>query len=181
MNLLQRFETYNSRAAEMWNIISDSVDFEGKSVLDLGCGGGDMLIYSYYAGAEKIKGIDEDDRIISDTRHRIDSTIPNSEIILSIDDIETMKIRDYDIILCFSVLPYLSKPEKMLEKIRNHSKVALIECQYAGDGFGFEEINNNRTMLSWLLQIGWNRVTNLGYTDVRIRNAKRTIWRCRDV
>lgn len=181
MNSLQHIETYNTRAPEMWSIISDAVDFEGKSVLDLGCGGGDMLIYSHHAGADKIVGIDKDSRTISDTRIRIDEIIPDSGITLSIDNIESMEMSNFDIIMCFSVLPYLSRPEEMLNKIRNHSSVALIECQYTGDGYGFEEINNNRAMLQWLLQVGWNRVSNLGYTDVKIRKAKRTIWKCRDI
>lgn len=172
-------ETYNTRAPDMWSLISKNVDFEGKSVLDLGCGYGDFLLLAHYAGASKIAGVDNNSRIISKVRERIDKKAKNSHIRLYIEDIETLSLKDWDIVLCFSVLPYLNNPDKLLNKIYFNSKIALIEAQYQGEPYCLQNIKNDKDMREWLQSIGWDCITNLGYTDVEIRNAKRTIWRCK--
>lgn len=174
-------EAYNSRAPEMWTLISQNVDFEGKSVLDLGCGYGDMLLMTYYAGAKKICGIDKNAKIISGTEDRISKEIGKSKIELMVGDIETRSNFDkWDIIICFSVLPYLKNHKEVLRKIKESSNIALIEAQYRGEPYCLEHIKGDKDMREWLIEFGWNRITNIGYTDVEIRNAQRTIWRCRD-
>ena len=96
---------------------------------------------------------------------------------------------DYDVIICFAVLPYLKYPLTILEWIRERSKVGLIECQYDGDGPGTEmrfplginfpsTITDDRMMKYYLSQIGWQSVEAIGKTWVEDRNMYRTIWRC---
>ncbi len=173
-------DPYNSRAPEMWALISNGVDFENKSVLDLGCGGGDMLIMSYYAGASKIKGIDKDKRMISFVRKRIEQKIGKSNILLSIDNIEKISFENWDIMICFSVLPYLQDPGALLQKMQLRSRISLVETQYYGEPYCLGYIKNDKDMREWLLGFGWNSVTNLGCTNVDIRNTTRTIWRCKN-
>ena len=50
----------NTRAESMWRIISQRVDFRQKSVVDLGCGHGEMLWRCYLAGAEEVRGIERE-------------------------------------------------------------------------------------------------------------------------
>lgn len=164
---------YNVRSPKQWEIISKQVDFQGKTVLDLGCGKGDILIRAFEAGAQVI-GIDSDPKNIK----YILSIQPEIEV--AVDDIEFMILNHrVDIIICFSVLPYLKRPKNTLEWLNYSSAVAFIECQYAGDGPGLAFLTDNEAMKDWLLVAGqFKKVENIGHTLVEGRNKKRYIWMC---
>ena len=83
----------------------------------------------------------------------------------------------WDIIVCLSVLPYIKLPIDLLNKISIHSREAIIECQYVGDGPGFDDVHNDNDMKSVLGQI-WANVTSIGETEVKIRDKWRTVWHC---
>jgi trans-aconitate methyltransferase len=166
-------KVHNVRSPEQWEIISRHIDFKDKTVLDLGCGRGDILRFAFEAGATVV-GIDKDEANVE--------YICNSppEVVAVCDDIETIGIiPPTNIIICFSVLPYLIEPGYMLQWINQHSDVALIECQYAGDGPGFDFLTNNDEMETWLLEVGnFIKVKSIGYTLVQDRNKERHIWMC---
>lgn len=163
---------YNVRSPKQWAIISEQVDFKDKTVLDVGCGKGDILFRVFDAGAQ-VTGIDKDDaniRYIHNIRPEVD---------LFFDDIELMTTHWVDIIICFSVLPYLKRPEITLKWISHHSDIAFIECQYAGDGPGFAFLTDNDAMREWLLVAGqFEKVQPIGHTIVEGRNKNRFIWMC---
>lgn len=171
---------HNIRSPEQWDIIYDHVYFQGKTVIDLGCGKGDIVFRAFDAGAN-IYGVDLDAKNIE----YILSVSPHVKVVMN--DIETM-MRDLDyvgmwdpvnIIICFSVLPYLKQPGDVLKWINDHSDIALIECQYAGDGPGLDFLSGNDDMKEWLLQVGgFKEVDVIGHTLVEGRNKKRFIWRC---
>jgi len=167
---------HNKRADEMWDIIESSgVEFENKSVIDLGCGHGDMLWRVWRAGSEIALGIDSSDKF----RGRASEV---NNLIFAPYNIEKFIVeastQTYDISMCLSVLPYIEKPSTVLRWMCDHSSVTLLEVQYAGDGPGFSHIQNDAHMYEWLHRIGWQRIDDIGRTHTRIRDAWRTIWKC---
>ena len=166
-------EIHNTRSSEQWRIISSLVGFQDKIILDLGCGKGDILTFAAEAGAYSA-GVDNDRSNID----YIKSTYPEIEAIY--EDIDRLLAwPQSDIVICFSVLPYLPRPEHTLQWINIHSEVSLIECQYAGDGPGFDFLKTNDDMEKWLLSAGqFSEVKAIGYTLVEGRDKRRYIWMC---
>jgi len=165
---------HNTRAPEQWRIISEHVEFDGKTVLDLGCGCGDLMYRAWQVGALRIHGADNNIKVIATfpldfVTHRID-----------IDTFAEQNLSgQFDIIICFSVLPYLTNPTATLRWIRQHSTLALIECQLAGDGPGFSWLHGPQDMHRWLDSIGWELAERIGETTVESRGCTRGIWLCR--
>ena len=173
---------HNTRSPEQWRIISEHVEFDGKMVLDLGCGYGDLLWRAWDAGSDSILGVESDteiQRAIGDIAHEFGTMVVSYR-----DRIEdhtgaaALGHRQYDIIICFSVLPYLTDPTATLHWIHQHSTQALIECQLAGDGPGFDWLKGPQDMRRWLDSIGWERVERIGETVIEDRGCKRGIWLC---
>ena len=169
-----RFVSMNSRNPQMWAAVKGAVDFEGKSVVDLGCGYGDMLLRAHSAGASEVIGIDYDGDIVDIAKARCKGT-----------DIELIEAclfewlcaseKVYDIMICFSVLPYMDSMVKTLELIQGRSNLALIECQYENDGPGV--VVDDEEMRKGLLMF-WPKVTKIGESEVKIRATTRSIWLC---
>ena len=180
--------THNQRAPEQWRIISEHVDFDGKTVLDLGCGHGDLLWRTLVAGAESCHGIEQEQSIIDECNQAV-FELMSGGIVFSQTSIERwMRAIDErmppgqeyvaNVAICFSVLPYLDNPTATLHWIRQHSQQALIECQLSGDGPGFDWLKCPQDMRRWLDSIGWQSVERIGETTVKDRGTKRGIWLC---
>lgn len=177
---------HNTRAPEQWRIISEHVDFDDKTVLDLGCGYGDLLWRAWGAGAFQFWGIDYSSSIVKRgndfARKENDFTLVDfieRDIEKWILDVaEKFGDITFDIIICFSVLPYLADPVAALHWIREHSTQALIECQLAGDGPGFDWLKSSQDMRRWLDSIGWKSVERIGWTVIKDRGTSRGIWLC---
>jgi len=163
--LARNYTPHNTRATEQLRILNDHYDFRGKSILDLGCGYADVL--SMIKDARLTCGVDQE--------------IYNQSFKIIKDDLNSLSgpimLSFWDVIICFSVLPYLSNPDDTLRWIWDNSKVAFIECQYSGDGPGFDHIRDDHDMENWLKKT-WERVEPIGKTLVVDREMYRTIWRC---
>lgn len=176
--------SYNKRFPEMWKILTRHIDFEGKTLLDVGCGYGDLIIAAYEQGAT-VYGMDRSDSVISyllgNNSNRIKTgkfTVIQHDInlFLSVTNEEDDK---FDILTCFSVLPYLQSPKQILRNFSEVAKVVIIECQYYGDGPGLSWIRDD-TDMSMLLQDIWPNVRKIGQTFIENRNRYRGIWICNE-
>lgn len=183
---LDFFKYTNIRAGDMWEQILDHVNFDGKTVVDMGCGSGDFVFLANLSGATKSTGIDNNDFSIKKCRETLSENplfLPHQDKIFFIyGDIESKNdaYPHYDIGICFSVLPYLRDPGKLLSLMRARCATSLIECQYAGDGPGFSYIENDNDMERWLQGVGWKNVKKIGQTVVKEGRYKRSIWMCDD-
>lgn len=178
----------NKRAPQMWSLIKNRVDFNGKSVLDLGCGYGDFMIFSLMHKAEFVTGVDKDILVANDAAIRLTERgyTMGRDFMISSDDIDDIIASDdagytgNDIIICFSCLPYLRDINATLRWMRDNSDIALIECQYSGDGPGLDYIHNDPEMRELLESVGWDQIVKFGETHAMIRDNFRTIWGCAD-
>lgn len=167
----------NTRAEDMWRIISQKVDFRKKSVIDLGCGHGEMLWRAYVAGAKEVYGVDKD---ISKSYGR--GGINADNIWYTETDINVL-INDsvfqpkYDIAFCFSVIPYLDKPLDALHWMADNFELCLLEIQYDPEPYNIGP-KDDAEMFSLLRNNGFDIVMNIGRTRVEIRDTYRTIWAC---
>lgn len=161
----------------MWALM-DRVHWEGMSVLDLGCGEGDMLLFTAQAGAAQVWGVDDDSLVTSRVLGRV-SDIENIHLAYcGIMDWFRNTSKIFDISLCLSVLPYVSDFRETLHEIREHSHRAIIECQYAGDGPGPHWLENDTDMFRVLEKTGYTGITKLGSTEIPYRDMERSLWYC---
>lgn len=169
----------NKRSPLMWDIISKHIDFDNKTLLDVGCGECDLLAFASAAGALatgiEIKssvnqrlyelGLDEVQVIIGDVEDALPAFVEHDLY--------------FDVIFCTSVLPYLYDPDLALWAMSELADVTIIECQYLDDGPPGHSLGilNDDDMADWLDNY-WMDVKKIGETVVDIRPAKRSIWMC---
>jgi len=168
----------NRRADKMWEQIDQAVYFyPGAEVIDLGAGYGDLAIRAAGYGAH-VTVVEQVPHVLSEGLGSVDNKF---HITVKIDDIERY-IKHHNeeywyVAFCTSVLPYMSNPDAVLDWMSKHAKMSVIECQYAGDGPGFENILTDVDMTEWL-EKHWAWVTKIGETVLDIRPASRSIWLC---
>lgn len=169
---------HNDRFPEQWEIIKGEIDVKGKVVLDLGCGYGDMVGAMIDAGALYVTGVERDANIGQIAVNNTDRDF------IFYSPIENRSIEEFtsrysgshwNIIVCFSVLPYIQDQGGLLEWIAGHCETALLEIQLKGDGPGIIESHDQ---LQAVLEIYFNEVEPIGKTLVPYRNMYRTIWKC---
>lgn len=178
-------ENRNKRATEMWQYINENVEFQDMTVLDLGSGYGDLMRYALDAGAIFVVGVEHDyvTAAYADSMLHTHGVSTDNYAVM-VEDIDRLvrtndpSFHGFDIVICNSVLPYLDQPNAVLKWMQKNSNVAIIECQYNGDGPGPEGISNDEDMESVLKYAGWKHAKKIGWTDVMIRPAKRSIWKC---
>jgi SAM-dependent methyltransferase len=166
----------------MWELIAPHVDFNGKSVLDLGCGDGDFMILSKFFGAKHVYGLDIQEESVRNCESRVND---RRSCKVQKKDIEKITWPQADICFLFSVIPYLQDPDMVIRRMGAHSEISLIECQYKGDGpesgwtSGLQPPINDDDMADWFSWVGFTDFTPLGFTEVNGRDVRRTIWLCK--
>lgn len=174
---------HNTRFPQMWDVISSKIDFTNKIIIDVGCGWGDFA-FTVAQQAKMVYAFDIDFDICAAITAKYSK---QENLIICQDDINDWSNKWYpkmngkskvDYLSCFSVLPYLDDPTKILQLFRQISEVVLIECQYNNDGPGFEGIKDDGDMFKWLKLCGYGKVDRLGETLVEDRDKYRTLWRC---
>jgi 2-polyprenyl-3-methyl-5-hydroxy-6-metoxy-1,4-benzoquinol methylase len=106
----KNYFTFNSYT--IFKAILDSSEWEDRSVLDVGCGEGDLSAMLSFAGATKVDGIDYSSEAIELANKKIN--INNVNFILE----DAQKIRgEYDAIVMAGVLEHIDKPFDLLDKL----------------------------------------------------------------
>lgn len=172
---------HNQRAEKLWETIEGQAEWEGARVVDLGCGHGDMLWRACKAGAGMVLGIDQDiDALhgcLNRKRHygvefgilgfRLEYWLRND-----------LDMKQFDIAICFSVLPYLNMDyQETLRAVSKITSTLFLEVQYWGDGPAkptFIDDGDARTMLNRFFP----EVEAIGGTVVKHGAHTRTVWKC---
>jgi len=178
-------KTHNKRFPKIWKIITEHVDFEGKRLLDIGCGYGDLIKAAHDVGAT-VYGVDNNKDITRGLTVESPDRLKTGRFYVVYDDIEDWT-EDYlpfrrskgtekiDIVTCFSVLPYLEDPEYTLSLFPLIAPIAILEVQYFGDGPG---VVAGDGPMKTILEKYFNKVEKIGSTRVDFRNKERSIWLC---
>lgn len=182
-------QQHNERSAEMWKIIKSNYAFKDKTVVDLGCGKGDLCAAALRAGARRAICVDNKQTELDIARRNCRSYAGSVRLLkLDLNDpfevITTLwhyipedKIGGplIDVGFFTSVMPYLDKPEEALHAYMGAFKVMFIEAQYKGDGPGI--VAGNLAMHKLLTIRRNNSVEYIGSTLVRGRCTHRAIWK----
>jgi tRNA (mo5U34)-methyltransferase len=105
-----------------WRHFSHAIaqDLTGKAVLDIGCNGGFYCIEMKRRGAERVLGVDLDDRYLAQARFAADVTGQDIEFQkLSVYDVARLGER-FDIVLFMGLLYHLRHPLLALDLIHDH-------------------------------------------------------------
>lgn len=105
-----------------WRMFADCIpaDLTGKSVLDIGCNGGFYSIEMKKRGAERVLGVDFDERYLNQARFAADVSGFDIEFRkLSVYDVAKLGER-FDIVLFMGVLYHLRHPLLALDLIHDH-------------------------------------------------------------
>ncbi len=109
------FGTGHHETTRMMLEFACETDFEGKSVLDFGCGTGVLAILAHLKGAHPVLGIDNDDWSIENARENCDRN-DGASIEISGTDIQAID-RSFDIILANINLNVLLETLPALRKL----------------------------------------------------------------
>src|SRR3954463_12823214 len=95
-------------------------DLRGRTVLDLGCNGGFYSIAMKRRGADRVVGVDWDERYLAQARFAAEISEVEVEFRrLSVYDVATLRER-FDIVLFMGVLYHLRHPLLALDLIHEH-------------------------------------------------------------
>lgn len=104
-------------------------DLSGKSVLDIGCNAGFYSIEMKRRGAERVLGIDLDERYLAQARLAAEVTGAAIEFrLLSVYDIAALRER-FDLVLFMGVFYHLRHPLLALDLIHEHAARDLLVFQ----------------------------------------------------
>jgi tRNA (mo5U34)-methyltransferase len=114
-----------------WRRFADAVpaDLHGRSVLDIGCNGGFYSIAMKRRGADRVVGIDWDERYLAQARFAAEVSEVEVEFRrLSVYDVATLRER-FDIVLFMGVLYHLRHPLLALDLLHEHVTRDLLVFQ----------------------------------------------------
>lgn len=108
--------TNGLKGAGEWHILKQMLpDFEGKRILDLGCGFGWHCIYAVEHGASHVTGIDISEKMIEEAKRRNPS--PKIEYkCLPIEDYDFLP-NDYDIVISSLTFHYLESFDNICKRV----------------------------------------------------------------
>lgn len=127
----QELQKFNNIAYDWWNVrskfrmlhkinplrlewINSHISFQGKNVVDIGCGGGILTEAMAKKGA-KVTGIDLSEKAIEIAHlHSIDSGVTVYYEIISAEDLALRKPNYFDIVTCMEMLEHVPNPASIV-------------------------------------------------------------------
>src|ERR1051325_4270930 len=107
-NNLPEGSVYTTEQFEDWFLPLTKKDIAGKTVLELGCGNGSLLVHITQWEPGKITGVDLGDSISSCKTNMRKTGFTNYEIIQH--DLTTFESNGFDVVYCIGVLHHLKQP-----------------------------------------------------------------------
>lgn len=102
-------------ALETWELLQKKMtwqqlgDFEGKRILDFGCGNG--LMSAYYADKNMVTAIDPDARVLQENPYdQVEQICGSLEVLKAFED------ASFDVIFCHNVLEYASQRQEIMQE-----------------------------------------------------------------
>ena len=109
-----------------WESIRASVDFEGKSVLELGCNMGMLSTFATLSGATSAHGVDHDADIVDAARlvaRALGSDATFEQLDLMASDPWEERLGGRDIVTALSVVHWLPEKERVLRFLGTHDEL----------------------------------------------------------
>lgn len=133
-NNLPQGSVYNSEQISDWLFPLEPQDFRGKSVLELGCGNGSILLHIATFGPKRLVGIDLGSSVLSAKANLSSQPVPVD--ILQQDLISFNSTECFDVAICIGVLHHLADPRAGFEAVlRNTLPGGVFHCWvYAYEG-----------------------------------------------
>jgi SAM-dependent methyltransferase len=165
----------------MWNAINEQFGqhFIGQSVVDLGCGYGDLALASLEAGASNVTLVDKNWEMVQmafQKCSKFSGKVIGRQLDINPRTVKWMA-KEHDIGIMTSVLPYLDSPTKVMKAATGFG-LFFLEVQYAGDGPGPEWLKDLHYMSNYIEDCGFWEWAKIGETVIEGRNTVRDIWVC---
>jgi len=115
-----------SKSEKFFDRFDGQVNFTQKSVLDVGCGFGDMCIYMALNGAKKVVGIDIDEHRINFASSKLASNYKELSSIVEFHLVSGLDFghREFDIVLSKDSFEHYSDPKNVIHAMKQHVKAA---------------------------------------------------------
>ena len=178
----------NLRAEKMAEIVLNRYNFQDRTVVDFGCGYGDMMKCALRKSAHYVLGVDKKRSNVNTATRKCKvfgskcafycADFEDEGVFDNIIDIASgYASRKIDVAFCFSVLPYLKDPTFFVNQLGTHFRDVFIEAQYTGDGPG-NFARDDKEMSLWLRDRRFDVAMLIGQTLVEGREKQRSIWHC---
>lgn len=133
-NNLPAGSVYTKAQFEDWLSPLAQKDFDGKRVLELGCGNGSLLVHAASWNPAYLEGVDLGASVDSAQKNMALTGYKNWRIVK--DDLTTYAGDGFDVVYCIGVLHHLKDPEKGLGSVvRNVKPGGAFHCWvYAREG-----------------------------------------------
>lgn len=157
--------------------------FEGKKVMDVGCSTGYYSFLAAAAGADKVIAIESYGKAhyLMDQVVKIYGLEETIEVVDKPFHARTPMLRRPEVIIAFSVLPYLGKkePEQLRKALKAMAKYVGVSFLEMGDG-GSELpwCQGDDAFRELFVESGFTTVSSLGSLFASHTNSHRTLWRC---
>lgn len=135
-NTLPNGSIYTYEQFEEWLYPLTKKDIENKSVLELGCGNGSLLVHIIRWNPSYVEGVDLGDSVKSASQNIEATGFKNAKI--TKHDLVTFSSNGFDVVYCIGVIHHLKNPKEGFDAVvRNVKKGGRFHCWvYAKEGNG---------------------------------------------